>query len=186
MENGGGGEGVAEGERSEEFLAQKTQGSCTLLSQQGNSIINQKAQWERFYKTWEPVQLLRFSVPCVCIRIIGWVFVLQKTPSPSWEDGETIPQPTALWWAIAHQGSPQTGQLLRGMLSQLWAREATQAKSRLSCGVLEPLVLQRGWCRVAITPKGGKSPVGWGTWRNTMVRKKQLISVRQSWEGSSH
>ena len=55
MENGGGGEGVAEGERSEEFLAQKTQGSCTLLSQQGNSTVNQKSQWERFCKTWEPV-----------------------------------------------------------------------------------------------------------------------------------
>lgn len=166
---------MAEGERSEAFFAQETQGSCKLLSQQGNSTVNQKAQWERFYKTWEPVQLLRFSVPCVHIRIVSWVLVLQKTPSLSQEDGETMPQPTGLWLAVAHQGSPQTQQLLRGMLSQPWAREATQAKSRQSCEVLEPLVLQCGWCRVAITPKGGKSPVGWDMWRNNMVRKNKLF-----------
>ena len=174
MENGGGGEGVAERERSEEFFAQETQGSCKFLSQQGNSAVNQKAQWERFYKTWEPVKL-QFSVPCVGIRIVSWVLVLQKTPSPSQEDGGTMPQLTGLWLAVVHQGSPQTRQPLRGMLSQPWAREATQAKSRLSCEVLEPLVSQCGWCRVAITPKGGKSPVGWDLWRNNMVRKNKLF-----------
>ena len=71
-------EGVAEGERCEEFFAQETQGSCKFLSHQGKSAVNQKAQWERFYKTWEPAQL-RFSVPCVGIRIVSWVLVLQKT-----------------------------------------------------------------------------------------------------------
>ena len=41
-----------------------------------------------------------------------------EDPSPSQEDGETMPQLTGLWLAIVHQGSPQTRQLLRGMPSQ--------------------------------------------------------------------
>lgn len=58
---------------------------------------------------------------------------LSMHAAPSGEAVETMPHSTAVWWATTHQGFTHSGCLLRGMPSKLWAREATQAKSRLSC-----------------------------------------------------